>query len=275
MCPDVCVGALVLDEPAGQHVHAGEIVSFVPPGMAQAYTHRVLYVFANGSFETKGDAANIVDPWRVYPSMLRGRAVMTLRGAGWFDVALPFLALALTLILIVRRAVPLRSRREWDRLFVSVMVIVPMWLLKPLVRGIIVQVVSPHPGVSQITVVNTGLLPAQFAVPGGQVIPFVSSGRRATLTGEVKQGHQLGLTQVASFHWWGWMIVGVIVSSPLIWYVVQLLRPSSRAERELVFRGRYVDVPPPLAMPDLNSFLLVHETRLFSNDETVLTPKRQ
>ncbi len=272
MCPAVCVGSLVLDEPAGQHVHAGEIVSFVPPGMAQVYTHRVLYVFANGSFETKGDAANIVDPWRVYPSMLRGHAVVTLRGAGWLDLALPFLALALTLILVARRALPLRNRREWERLFVSVMVVVPMWLLKPLVRGIIVEVASPRPGVSQITVVNTGLLPAQFGVPKGQVVSFVGSGQRTTLTGVVKEGHQLGLTQVASFHWWGWTIVGVVVSSPLIWYVVHLLRPSSRAERELVLRGRHLHVPPPAMIPDVTSFLVDHETGSPSSDDALTTP---
>jgi len=253
MCPTVCVGSLVLDQPAGTQFHVGELVSFTPPDMGQVYTHRIVYVFANGSFETKGDAANIIDPWRVYPSMVRGRAVATIAGLGWFSLALPFLAMALTLILIARRLFPSINRREWDRLFVSLMVVVPIWLLKPLVRGIIVETSTLRPGVSQVVVVNTGLLPAEFRVPGGQIASFIAPGYRATLSGPVQRGGQLGMAQTASFHWWGWALVIVFVMSPLIWYLLRLLRPSSRAERDLVFHGRYVHVPPAPVAPDMTT----------------------
>jgi len=37
----------------------------------------VVKVFANGNFQTKGDAANIVDPWVVSPSELKGVTVAT------------------------------------------------------------------------------------------------------------------------------------------------------------------------------------------------------
>ena len=252
MCPTVCVGSLVLDQPAGTHFHAGELVSFTPPDIATVYTHRIVYVFANGTFETKGDAANIIDPWRVTPAMVRGRAVATIAGLGWFSLALPFLAMALTLILIARRMFPSINRREWDRLFVSLMVVVPVWLLKPLVRGIIVETSTLRPGVSQIVVVNTGLLPAQFRVPGGQIASFIAPGFRATLTGTVERGGQLGLSQTASFHWWGWALVILFVTSPLLWYLLRLARPSAKAERDLVFRGRYVPVPPGPALPDMD-----------------------
>ncbi len=250
MCPTICVGTLVLDEPAGEDFHAGEVISFVPPGLSQVYTHRVVYVFPDGSLETKGDAANIIDPWRVTASEVRGREVATLRGMGWFSLALPFLAMALTLILLARRMFPSINRREWDRLFVSLMIVVPVWLLKPLVRGIIVQTSNVRRGVSEITVVNTGLLPAQFRVPDGQTASFVAPGMRVTLSGPVKANGQLGLTQVASFHSYGWLFVGLMVSSPLLWYGVHLLRPSSRADRDLFFRGRHVHAPAARATPD-------------------------
>jgi signal peptidase I len=241
MCPTICVGALVLDEPAGTHLSVGEVISFVPPGLTSVYTHRIVHVFANGSVETKGDAANVVDPWRIEPSMVRGRAVLSAAGLGWIDLALPFLALALSLILILRRLLPIRHRREWDRLFVSVMVAVPIWLLKPLVRGVIVTTSTLRPGVSQLVVVNTGLLPAQFKVLGGQLASFIAPGYRATLTGATRRGGELALSQTASFHWWGWTIVYVFILSPLIWYLIRLAHPSSQAERDLVLRGRYVD----------------------------------
>ena len=253
MCPNICVGALVLEEPAGTHFHVGEVVSFIPPGFSQVYTHRVVNVFANGTIETKGDAANIVDPWRIGPSMVRGRAVLTMVGLGWFDLALPFLALAITFILIVRRMLPTRRLREWDRLFVSLMVAVPIWLLRPLVRGVVVTSSTLRPGVSQLVVVNTGLLPAQFKIPGGQVASFVAPGHRATLSGVVQRGGQLALSQTASFHWWGWAIVIVLVTSPLLWYFIHLLRPSSHAERALLLRGHtlHVHAAPVLAQVDV------------------------
>jgi hypothetical protein len=76
------------------------------------YTHRIVYVFPNGSIETKGDAANIIDPWRISPSMVRGREVAYAPAAGWFNLALPFLAMALTLILLARRMFASINRRE-------------------------------------------------------------------------------------------------------------------------------------------------------------------
>jgi hypothetical protein len=99
--------------------------------------------------------------------MVRGREVAYAPAASWFNLALPFLAMALTLILLARRMFASINRREWDRLFVSLMIVVPIWLLKPLVRGIIVQTSTLRPGVSQIVVVNTGILPTEFRVPGG------------------------------------------------------------------------------------------------------------
>jgi hypothetical protein len=259
MCPHICVGGLVLEEPADSNFHAGEVISFVPPGMSVVYTHRIVYVFANGSIETKGDAANIVDPWRIYPSMVRGREVTYLPGAGWFDLALPFLAMALTLILLARRMFPSINRREWDRLFVSLGVVIPIWLLKPFVRGVIVQTTSLRPGVSQIVVVNTGVFPAEFRVPGGQSADFVNSGARATLSGPVQRGGQLALSQVASFHWYGWVLVALVVFSPLWWYLIHLTLPSSRAERELVLRGRFVHVPTRLRRPLSGVVLATHD----------------
>jgi hypothetical protein len=232
------------------------------------YTHRIVYVFPNGTIETKGDAANIVDPWRIYPSMVRGREVAYAPAAGWFNLALPFLAMALTLILLARRMFASINRREWDRLFVSLMVVVPIWLLRPLVRGIIVQTSTLRPGVSQIVVVNTGIFPTQFRVPGGQVAAFVNPGYRATLSGPVQRGGQLGLSQAASFHWYGWALVALFVASPLIWYVVSLFRPSARAERDLVLRGRYVRVPAPLTMPDMNEVLTNSDAPRHSRDHS-------
>ena len=50
MCPQVCVGSLVIDRPlaTGAVLHKGDTVTFIPPGFTVEYTHRVVKVFANG-----------------------------------------------------------------------------------------------------------------------------------------------------------------------------------------------------------------------------------
>ena len=71
----------------------------------------------------------------------------------------------------------------------------------------------------------------------------------------MQRGGQLALSQVASFHWQGWVLVALFVSSPLWWYLIHLLLPSSRAEGELVLRGRDVHVAGPLSMSDMDLVL--------------------
>ena len=242
MCPSLCVGSLVLDQPAGTHFHVGEVISFTPFDHGPTYTHRIVAVFPNGTLETKGDAANIVDPWRVTPAEVRGRMVAEFSDLGWYDLALPFLALALTLILISRAMFTTRHRREFDRLCVSLMVTLPIWVLHPLVRGVVVETSSLGPGVEQSVVVNTGVFPAEFRVPGGRSASFITPGHRAVIEGPARRGGQLDFQMLASFHWYGWALVILAACLPLIIYLANLARPSRRHELNFVLRGRHPDL---------------------------------
>ncbi|MGA2432316.1 MAG: S26 family signal peptidase [Acidimicrobiales bacterium] len=224
MCPQVCVGALVIDRPlaAGATLHKGETVTFIPPGFSVPYTHRVVKVFANGTFQTKADAANIVDPWLVSPSELKGVTVATVWGLGWLSSALPFLAAGMSVILLLRRSFDVRIRRAFDRLMVVIMVVVPVWLLKPLIRAMVVQTTSLKNNVERLTIVNTGLLPSQFRASEGQFKDFVASGQRITLTGRIGTNGQVAVKQFVSFHWLGWTIVALVIASPLLIFLIQL-----------------------------------------------------
>jgi hypothetical protein len=226
MCPNVCVGSLVLDRPvpANFHAHVGEVVSFVPVGVASVYTHRIVQVLPNGSFKTKGDAANIIDPWTVSRTDVRGVTVGTIWGLGWLSEALPFMALGMVVIMLVRRLIPVSVRREWDRLFAVLTVLVPVWLLKPLIRGILVSSTPIGHGVDKVAIVNTGLLPSQFRITQGQFRDFVSSGHRVIMTGHAQKNGQVSVSEFASFHWLGWTIVALLSLSPLIGYCYRYLR---------------------------------------------------
>jgi signal peptidase I len=231
MCPQVCVGALVLDRPLapGASVQKGETVTFVPPGFTVEYTHRVVKVFANGTFETKGDASNIVDPWVVSPAELKGVTVATVWGLGWLSSALPFLAAGMALILLFRRSIDVRVRRAYDRLLAVILIIVPIWLIKPLIRAMVIQTSSLKHGMERLTIVNTGLLPSQFRASGGQFKDFVASGQRISLVGPVQPSGQVAVSQFVSFHWLGWTIVAVVIASPLLLFLLQLPRQRKLA----------------------------------------------
>lgn len=224
MCPQVCVGALVIDRPlaSGATLHKGETVTFIPPGFSVPYTHRVVKVFANGTFQTKGDAANIIDPWLVAPSELKGVTVATVWGLGWLSSALPFLAAGMAIILLFRRSFDVRVRRAFDRLMVVIMVVVPIWLLKPLIRATVVQTTSLKNNLERLTIVNTGLLPSQFRATEGQFKDFVASGQRIILTGRIGSDGQVAVKQFVSFHWLGWTIVALVIASPLLIFLFQL-----------------------------------------------------
>ena len=92
----------------------------------------------------------------------------------------------------------------------------------------------------------------------------------------MQRSGQLALARVASFHRYGWVLVALFVSSPLWWYLIHLLLPSSRAEGELVLRGRDVYVTGPLSMSDIDLVLAKHDpsprdhSRPFVDDSTHL-----
>lgn len=220
MCPQVCVGALVLDRPVPTNFVpvVGETVTFTPPGIHEVYTHRVVQVFANGQFKTEGDAANIVDPWTVSPSDVRGLTMGTIWGLGWLSEALPFLAMGMLAIILMRRYIDVSVRRDWDRLFATLIVLIPVWLLKPLIRGVVVASSNVRKGVDRVTIVNTGLLPAQFRAVKGDFRDFISSGHRTTMTGAVDKFGQIRVSEFASFHWQGWTVIILIILSPLVGY---------------------------------------------------------
>jgi signal peptidase I len=269
MCPQVCVGSLVLDRPlaAGATLHRGETVTFVPPGFSVEYTHRVAKVFANGSFETRGDAANINDPWVVSPSELKGVTVATVWGLGWLSSSLPFLAVGMALILLFRRSIDVRVRRAYDRLMAVLLIIVPIWLIKPLIRATVIQTTALKNGMERLTIVNTGLLPSQFRAAAGQFKDFVASGQRLTLTGRLQPDGQVAVSQFVSFHWLGWTIVVLVIASPLLLFVSQLPK-----QRRLAIQHAGPSLAERLAMEYPPEVLAAAAARVGARSVTVGDP---
>jgi signal peptidase I len=203
MCPDMCVGTLVLDRPLVGRAKPGMVVTFRPPGTTTVYTHRIVKVLADGSFETAGDALKKVDPWTVPPDRVIGRVVAHLPGAGWLWRCLPEMTAALACYLVARRSMRRFVRHHTDVLFLAVMFAVPVLTMRPLLRTSVIA--AGHRGATVVVrVANAGLLPARFTVSGGTVAPHVPAGHLATLVTHASS--PLSLTETVSFSPWQWAL---------------------------------------------------------------------
>ncbi len=248
MCPTVCVGSLVAIRPLdGAMVHPGELVSFRPPGQNATFTHRVVKVEDNGSFTTKGDAEASPDPWVIPPSDVVGRVSFTLFGLGWWLRALPMVAAGTIVLLFARKAYRLRNRRTFERVFGVLILVVPLWVLHPLIRGVLIEAVPDphHPGWLKGLFVNTGLLPSHLGVHGAGPIPALGSSQLTWLYAPKLGTSVLGVRQWAALPVWGWAVVAALILSPIIGFALY------RATRPVELETRGVPVAQAIALASL------------------------
>jgi signal peptidase I len=223
MCPDLCVGTLVFDEPLHGPVHVGEVVTFRPPGTTTVFTHRVVRVLSDGSFKTAGDALGTVDPWTVPRGNVIGRVVANVRGLGWLWRSLPWVAAALAGILLIRRRIPASIRKQCDLLFVTVLLVVPLLIMRPLVRASIISWHRLRDGAVVMSLVNTGLLPAQYRVTGAPVVSRVHPGQILTMTGSPTQGGVVSMRELVSFSSWQWALFALVVVLPMLGFLARFV----------------------------------------------------
>ena len=231
MCPDLCVGTLVFDRPAVGPVEVGEVVTFRPPGTSVVYTHRVVAVLPDGSFETAGDALKKVDPWTVPRSNVIGHVVANVRGLGWLWRSLPWIAAALACIVIARRMVPDRFRRQAELLFITMLIVVPVLVMRPLLRASVISWHVIKGGSVVMTLVNDGLLPARFHVIVGPIISHVAPGHVITMVGRAQASGLVAVGQTASFYWWEWALAAVVVLLPMLGFLGALAWSRLRSRR--------------------------------------------
>lgn len=218
MCPTVCVGALVADRPLVGTVHVGELITFHPPNThTETYTHEISHVFANGMIQTRGVGNPQHDPWLIMRSDIVGKGVFSIWGLGWAFKALPVLAVGVMAWVLARPSITKRSRRAWDMGWATILVVLPIWMLHPLVEATIISsTVDPsHPQWARVAMVNTGMLPISSSIAGGLSAVDVSSTGLAHLSGPPSANGSLMVHQTVSLSWWGWAIITVLVLSPL------------------------------------------------------------
>ncbi len=229
MCPRVCVGSLVADRPLQGPLHVGEPITFHPPGdPTETYTHEVYQLLPGGMIETRGIANPDRDPWVITRSNIVAEVSFTLWGLGWVLTALPMLAVGLAICVIGRAWVAERTRRTWDRAWLTALAVVPLWILHPLVRGEVLSTTADpaHRGWLRGTMVNTGILPTSFAARGGEVVSHVASTASVHVSGPLAGHGLLIVNEAVSLPWWGWLLVALGVASPLLGYLWHIWRDN-------------------------------------------------
>jgi hypothetical protein len=242
MCPEVCVGSLVADRPLQGPLRVGELITFHPPNdPRETYTHDVFKILPSGTIETKGAANPSPDPWRITRSDIVGRTVFSVWGLGWLLKAIPFLGVGVLLWVAARPRITLAYRRGWDRMWATLLVVVPLWALHPLVKGAVISVAS-DPAKShwaRALAVDTGLFPVAFTALRGQVASHVAPTTAVHVAGPIARNGYLLLRETVSLYWWGWALVALGVASPVIGYLWH------------TYRGNESPAPPqgePLAL---------------------------
>lgn len=248
MCPSVCVGALVAERPLHGPVHLGELITFHPPDNdAETYTHEVSHIFADGAIQTRGIANPEHDPWLIERSNIVGKVDFTVWELGWLLKALPLLAVGILFWVLGRPWVAERSRRSWDRGWISVLTALPLWLLHPFVRASVIAStpqVPHHTHWASDSVVNTGILPASFRAAGGRAVE-VSSAGVGQVSGPLHAHGLLSLQEAVTVPWWGLAIVALAVMSPLLGCLWHIFRGDEAPP--LHARGRDRSAPPTAA----------------------------
>lgn len=227
MCPSVCVGSLVGDRPLEGPPHVGQLVTFHPPGShGQTYTHEISHIFANGMIQTRGIGNPTHDPWLLTRGDIVGVAAFSVWGLGWLLRALPLLSVGVLAWVVLRTWIQPGARRAWDRVCVVGVAVLPVWILHPLVSATVVATTldPAHSHWLRMTVVNTGILPASFHVAIGRGVSHVGPAALARPVGAPVGNQPLILHEVVSLYWWGWVIVGLVVVSPIASYAWHIWR---------------------------------------------------
>jgi len=250
MCPDICVGTLVFDRPLVGPVQNGMVVTFRPPGTTTVFTHRVVRLLADGSFKTAGDALGKFDPWTVPRGRVVGSVVSNVRALGWLWRSLPPITAVLALYLMGGRLIRSRLRTHVDVLFVTLLVVVPVLVLRPLLRASLISWHSTPGGPFVMQVVNVGMLPARYLVTGGVPTNHVAPGQIVTLHALPAPGGAVSLQALVSLSGWQWALACLVVLLPMIVFLAKdLWRRLTPARRDVAWR--VAEDPPGLPLgPD-------------------------
>lgn len=89
MTPTYSPGYVVIDAPARDGYHPGDVITFRHSAYTtDVVTHRITHITESGLIHTKGDANRSADVWQIRPDQVRGRVVAGIPLLGYLAVFL-------------------------------------------------------------------------------------------------------------------------------------------------------------------------------------------
>jgi signal peptidase I len=227
------VGTLVLTTPVSvAALDVGDIITFVPPETTAVYTHRVAEIGPAG-LTTRGDINGATDPWVVTQADIVGEATTVLPGLGWLLRALPFLMIGGLLVWILSGFLRTALRRSVARILgFSLVVSVTAFILRPFVGISVLELVAGRSG-AEATVVSTGLLPIRVQATGGRFVDLVSGQLGQLTIPELLDNGRYQLGSTLNLSLLGWILLGLVCATPLLWCLIVGLPPVDESETVL------------------------------------------
>ncbi|MGA1813730.1 S26 family signal peptidase [Frondihabitans sp. 4ASC-45] len=216
------VGTLVIAHPVTPSaLQVGQVISFHPPTVkTETYTHRITAISDKGLITTKGDLNGATDPWRLSPSDVIGEVGIIVPGLGWLLRATPYLLAGFLLTWAVSTRFRSPPRRSAARVVgVATTVSVTASILRPWCQAVVVTA-STTPSFTHASVVSTGILPIKVTL-GNASSDRLTAGTLTNLSAATPtHGSGYQLATALDLPWWGWGIVAVFCSLPLLWTVL-------------------------------------------------------
>jgi hypothetical protein len=100
---------------------------------------------------------------------------------------------------------------------------VPMLIMRPLVRASIISWHRLRDGAVSMSLVNTGLLPAQYRVTGAPAVSRVKPGQIITMTGTPTHGGLVSMHELVSFSAWQWVLFALVVLLPMLGFLARFV----------------------------------------------------
>jgi hypothetical protein len=212
------VGSLVATQPLGAHqsLHAGEIIVFRPrPQFPDPDVHRIYRILPGPRYMTKGDLNPGPDPWTISRVQILGTPVVIIPAMGWIYKLSTWLCAGAAVLVVGSRLTRGRVRPWIVILGPVVLIAVPIVRYRILVNSYVYRT-SQVGRILSVRLVNTGILPARFAVSDGPAA-YSAPGQEVNVRGAFLAHHsRISSTVEVALPWWGWALVGLILLSPLV-----------------------------------------------------------
>jgi hypothetical protein len=228
------VGTLLWVEPV-HDLHAGDIISFHPPGSrGVTYSHRIHSIAADGAISTKGDGNPADDPWQLHRSDVTGVVTARWWAVGWLIRAAPLLVLgSIVLTVLVRRFTAIRWRLPATTVGIAVLTTLAIWIYRPLVRAqlVVFDHVADAQHAVRATYVSTGLLPVRLTAAGASPIVLHDGEFGSVVTRTVDSHGRFRADVVPHISWQLWTALILVCFLPALWSTFVGLTPERAAVR--------------------------------------------